>query len=58
MAPLQIGPVTAVQVSQDAAPLLLPAATTARVEVFDALTGHLRHVEKNLGQTPWMFLNP
>ena len=26
--------------------------------VFDALTGHIRHVEKHLGQTPWILLNP
>ena len=57
MAPLRLGAVTAVQVSQDDAPLLF-AAADGSVEVFDALTGRLRHVDKNLGQTPWMFLNP
>src|SRR5205823_11568193 len=30
----------------------------ADVAVFDALSGKLRHVEKHLGQTPWMMLNP
>jgi methylamine dehydrogenase heavy chain len=58
MAPLRIGAVTAVQVSQDDAPVLFAASDRGWVEVFDALTGHLRHVDKNLGQTPWMFLNP
>jgi methylamine dehydrogenase heavy chain len=57
MAPLQLGAVTAVQVSQDASPLLF-AASGESVAVFDALSGHLRHVDKNLGQTPWLFLNP
>jgi hypothetical protein len=49
--------VTAVQVSQDESPLLF-AAAGGSVGVFDALTGRLRHVDKNLGQTPWFFLNP
>ncbi len=58
IAPLKIGAVTAVQVSQDESPLLFAASDRGWVEVFDALTGQLRHVDKNLGQTPWMFLNP
>ena len=47
-------PVVAVQVSQDDAPILFAATDNADVAVFDALTGELRHVEKQLGQTPWM----
>ena len=58
MKPLKIDAVIAVQVSQDEAPLLFAASEQGSVEVFDALTGHLRHVDKNLGQTPWLFLNP
>lgn len=58
LAPLKVGAVTAVQVSQDESPLLFTASDRGWVEVFDALTGRLRHVDKNLGQTPWMFLNP
>ncbi|MFI4868448.1 MAG: amine dehydrogenase large subunit [Steroidobacterales bacterium] len=58
IAPLKIGAVTAVQVSQDESPVLFAASDRGWVEVFDALTGQLRHVDKNLGQTPWMFLNP
>jgi len=50
--------VLAVQVSQDPAPILFAATDAADVAVFDALTGKLRHVEKHLGQTPWMMLNP
>jgi methylamine dehydrogenase heavy chain len=57
--PLQghaLSKVIAIQVSQDAAPLLFAATETADLAVFDALTGRLRHVEKHLGQTPWMLL--
>jgi methylamine dehydrogenase heavy chain len=50
--------VVAVQVSQDPAPILFAATDTADLAVFDALSGRLRHVEKRLGQTPWMLLNP
>jgi methylamine dehydrogenase heavy chain len=50
--------VIAIQVSQDAAPLLFAATDTADLAVLDALTGRLRHVEKHLGQSPWMLLNP
>jgi methylamine dehydrogenase heavy chain len=58
MAPSRLGAVTAVQVSQDQAPLLFAAGDHGAVGVFDALTGRLRHVDKDLGQTPWLFLNP
>jgi methylamine dehydrogenase heavy chain len=50
--------VLAVQVSQDPAPILFAASEHADVGVLDALTGRVRHVEKHLGQTPWMLLNP
>ncbi len=53
-----LAPVLAVQVSQDAAPVLFAATTAADVAVFDALTGRLKHVERRLGQTPWFLLNP
>jgi methylamine dehydrogenase heavy chain len=52
------GPIQAVQVSQDAAPLLFAATDKADLVVFDALTGRLRHVEKHLGQTPLLIMNP
>lgn len=58
MAGSRLGAVTAVQVSQDKAPLLFAAGDHGAVGIFDALTGQLRHVDKNLGQTPWLFLNP
>lgn len=58
VAPKGLSHVIAVQVSQDGAPILFAATDRADVAVLDALSGHLRHVEKNLGQTPWMMLNP
>jgi len=54
----KLAPVLAVQVSQDDAPILFAATDRSDVAVFDALTGHLRHVERQLGQTPWFMLNP
>jgi methylamine dehydrogenase heavy chain len=53
-----LGPVIAVEVSQDGAPLLFAASDSADVGVLDALSGRVRHVEKHLGQTPWMFYIP
>ncbi|MFI4867585.1 MAG: amine dehydrogenase large subunit [Steroidobacterales bacterium] len=58
MRPLRLGPVSAVQVSQDAAPVLFAGTDDPAVAVLDALTGKLRHMEKNLGQSPWLLLNP
>ena len=54
----KLSPVVAIQVSQDDAPIVFAATDKADVAVFDALTGQLRHVEKQLGQTPWLMLNP
>ena len=50
--------VTAVQVSQDPAPILFGATETSDLAIFDALTGRLRHITKRVAQTPWMLLNP
>jgi methylamine dehydrogenase heavy chain len=58
LTPLKLAPVLAVQVSQDDAPVLFAATDHSDVAVFDALTGELRHVEKQLGQTPWLLMNP
>ena len=58
LAPLKLAPAVAIQVSQDDAPVMFVATDKADVAVFDALTGHLRHVEKQLGQTPWLLMNP
>ncbi|HYM43618.1 MAG TPA: amine dehydrogenase large subunit [Steroidobacteraceae bacterium] len=51
-------PVVAVTVSQDAAPLVFAATDGADLAILDAGTGHVIHVEKNLGQTPWQLLTP
>jgi methylamine dehydrogenase heavy chain len=48
----------AAQVSQDAAPILFAATDAGAVAVLDALTGRVRHIEKHLGQTPWMLITP
>jgi len=52
------GSVVAVQVSQDAAPILFAATEHSDLLILDAQTGKLRHVEKQLGQTPSLLLNP
>jgi methylamine dehydrogenase heavy chain len=51
-------PAVAVNVSQDAAPVVFLATEAADLVVLDAATGRVRHVEKNLGQTPWQLLTP
>jgi methylamine dehydrogenase heavy chain len=53
-----LGAVIAVAVTQDEHPLLFAATDSANLLVFDALTGKLHHVEKALGQTPWLILTP
>jgi methylamine dehydrogenase heavy chain len=58
IAPLKLAPVVAVQVSQDETPLLFLACDDGGVAILDAFTGRMRHVDKNLGQTPWQFINP
>ena len=58
LASQKLSPVVAIQVSQDDAPILFAATDRADVAVFDALTGQLRHVEKQLGQTPWLLMTP
>jgi len=55
----KLAPVIAVQVSRDDAPILFAGDRSFRRSPFSTLsTGHLRHVEKQLGQTPWLMLNP
>jgi len=52
------GEVVAIQVSQDAAPVLFAATEKADLLILDAQTGRLKHDEKKLGQTPQLLLNP
>lgn len=54
----KLKPAVALQVSQDDAPLAFVATDNSAVAVFDALSGELRHVEKQLGQTPWLMMSP
>jgi methylamine dehydrogenase heavy chain len=58
LAPLKLAAVTSVQVSQDEQPLLFAATADGAVAILDATTGRLRHVARNMGQTPWQILNP
>ena len=57
LAPQKLAAAVAVQVSQDDAPVMFVATEKADVAVFDALTGQLRHIERQLGQTPWLMMN-
>ena len=54
----KLKPLISVQVSQDEQPLLFGATDNGDFAIYDALTGKLRHIEKQLGQTPWMMFNP
>ena len=53
-----VGTSIAVQVSQDDHPIVFAATDKSNLLVIDGLTGKLRHVERALGQTPWMILTP
>ena len=57
MAAQKLSNVLALQVTQDDAPLLFAATDHSDLGVFDAVSGKLRHVEKQMGQTPWLILN-
>ena len=54
----KLQPVISVQVSQDDQPLLFAATYDGDFAIYDGLTGKLKHIEKQLGQTPWMMFNP
>jgi methylamine dehydrogenase heavy chain len=51
-------PVVSVEVSQDSAPVVFAATEAADLAIIDAGTGHIRRVERRLGQTPWQLLTP
>jgi methylamine dehydrogenase heavy chain len=53
-----VRPVLAIDVSQDASPLLFLATDAADLAILDAGSGHVRHIEKDVGQTPWQLLTP
>jgi methylamine dehydrogenase heavy chain len=50
--------VDAVEVSQDAAPVVIAATENADLAVLDARSGQLRHVEHHLGESPWQLVIP
>jgi methylamine dehydrogenase heavy chain len=50
--------IVAVEVTQDAQPILFVATEKADLAVLDAVTGRIRHVERQFGKTPWMLLTP
>ena len=52
------GGVNSIQVSQDAAPVIFAATEHSDVAILDPQTGRLKHLEKHLGQSPWLLLNP
>jgi len=56
--PRGIASVLAVQVSQDDQPLLFALTEKSDLLVMDAATGALKHVEKQMGQSPWYLYNP
>ena len=58
VAPLKLAPVTGIQVSQDAQPLLYASMSDGGVAVLDALGGRLLRVARNMGQTPWQLITP
>jgi methylamine dehydrogenase heavy chain len=61
-----LAPVQAIEVSQDAAPLLFVANDRGDVAVLDAVSGQVKHIEKHLYQAPrgeccagpWLMLHP
>lgn len=55
-------PVIAIEVSQDAAPVVFAAAAdgndSADLAIIDAGSGHIRHVQRRVGRTPWQLRTP
>jgi methylamine dehydrogenase heavy chain len=58
LAPLKLAPITSIQVSQDAQPLLYGAMSDGGVAVLDARSGKVLRVARNMGQTPWQLITP
>ena len=54
----KLKPIVSIQVSQDEQPLVFAATYDADFAVYDGLTGKLKHIEKQLGETPWLIYNP
>jgi methylamine dehydrogenase heavy chain len=58
LAAQKIDPLLSIQVSDDERPLLYGLTPTSDFVVMDASTGKLRHVDKQLGTTSTLILNP
>lgn len=58
LAAQKIDPLLSIQVSDDEKPLLYGLTPTSDFIVLDAMTGKLRHVEKQLGVTSTLIMNP
>ena len=52
------GAVLAVQVTSDIQPLLFALTENSTLLVIDPRSGHIKHAEPKLGQSPWYLLNP
>jgi methylamine dehydrogenase heavy chain len=52
------GAITALQVTQDRSPLLFAATERADLVVLDPQSGKAKHVEKQVGQSPWLLMSP
>lgn len=57
LAPTKLESVVALQVTGDDKPLLFGATEDGAVAVFDAMTGRLQRVARNMGQTPWYLIS-
>jgi methylamine dehydrogenase heavy chain len=58
LAKQKIDPLLAIQVSTDDKPLFYGLTPTSDLVVMDATTGKRQHVEKQLGTTSTLLLNP
>ncbi|KAB0644410.1 amine dehydrogenase large subunit [Burkholderia latens] len=58
LAQQKIDPLVSIQVSDDDKPLFYGLTGTSDLVVMDARTGKLQHVEKQIGSTPTLLVNP
>ena len=58
LAQQKVDPLVSIQVSDDDKPLFYGLTGTSDLVVMDARTGKLQHVEKQIGSTPSLLVNP
>ncbi|KVE01891.1 amine dehydrogenase large subunit [Burkholderia anthina] len=58
LAQMKVEPLVSIQVSEDDKPLFYGLTATSDLVVMDARTGALRHVEKQVGNTSSLLVNP